>query len=405
MLPEIHLGPLTIQTFGICFAMGFLVAAGIIGRRFRELGEPADWTWELTFSVMVGGLVGSRVDYMLQNWSDVKHDFFGSLFSGSGLVWYGGVIGGGVWGGVWGGGAGLGARGGAVGAATRLARLEAAGPRVHPARAWLCDRAHRLPALRRRRLRNPQRPAVGDGVSEGHRADQRRSSSDAHLRDAGDGDRCPRALAVPRSPDRRALVRALPGAGRARAFPGRVHPPQRRRCAGADAAAAALAGDGRLRCRARRACAARRSSACVKSRYFLHLAALSSFALAQPLFAKLGPAPGYFAAHGMTSLEVVLFAVALIVLPPVVLFIPELIVVRRRPRWIVHLAIVAALAALIVLPPLGGFPTVLAYVVAGLLGIAFAAAYAVSRGVRAFTTLLALAPVFFLAWLLLLSPT
>jgi phosphatidylglycerol---prolipoprotein diacylglyceryl transferase len=92
--PEIHLGPLTIQTFGICFAMGFLVAAAIIGRRFEELGHPADWTWEMTFSVMVGGLVGSRLDFMIENWSDVKHDIFGSLFSGSGLVWYGGLIGG-----------------------------------------------------------------------------------------------------------------------------------------------------------------------------------------------------------------------------------------------------------------------------------------------------------------------
>src|SRR3954447_24774790 len=94
MLPEIHLGPLTIQTFGICFAAGFLVAAGIIGRRFRELGEPAEWTWEFTFSVMVGGLVGSRIDYMIENWDTVQHDIFGSLFSGSGLVWYGGVVGG-----------------------------------------------------------------------------------------------------------------------------------------------------------------------------------------------------------------------------------------------------------------------------------------------------------------------
>src|SRR3954453_15766264 len=94
MQPEIHLGPLTIQTFGICFAAGFLVAAAIIGRRFRELGEPPEWTWEMTFAVMIGGLVGSRVDFMLQNWSDVKDDFFGSLFSGSGLVWYGGVVGG-----------------------------------------------------------------------------------------------------------------------------------------------------------------------------------------------------------------------------------------------------------------------------------------------------------------------
>src|SRR3954447_14082916 len=94
MQPEIHLGPLTIQTFGICFALGFLAAAGLIGRRFRELGKPSDWTWELTFSVMVGGLVGSRVDFLLENWHEVSGDLLGNVFSGSGLVWYGGVVGG-----------------------------------------------------------------------------------------------------------------------------------------------------------------------------------------------------------------------------------------------------------------------------------------------------------------------
>jgi phosphatidylglycerol---prolipoprotein diacylglyceryl transferase len=94
VLPEIHLGPLTIQTFGICFAVGFIAAAGVISRRFRELGEPSDWAWELTFSVLVGGLVGARLDYMIENWDKVQHDLLGSLFSGSGLVWYGGAIGG-----------------------------------------------------------------------------------------------------------------------------------------------------------------------------------------------------------------------------------------------------------------------------------------------------------------------
>jgi phosphatidylglycerol:prolipoprotein diacylglycerol transferase len=94
MQPELHLGPLTIQTFGICFAVGFLAAAGVIARRFRELGESSDWSWELTFSVMVGGLVGSRLDYLIENWDKVKGDLLGNLFSGSGLIWYGGVIGG-----------------------------------------------------------------------------------------------------------------------------------------------------------------------------------------------------------------------------------------------------------------------------------------------------------------------
>jgi phosphatidylglycerol:prolipoprotein diacylglycerol transferase len=94
MQPEIHLGPLTIQTFGICFAVGFLAAAAVIGRRFRELGEPPDWAWEMTFSVLVGGLVGARLDYLIENWNKVHNDLLGNLFSGSGLIWYGGVIGG-----------------------------------------------------------------------------------------------------------------------------------------------------------------------------------------------------------------------------------------------------------------------------------------------------------------------
>jgi phosphatidylglycerol---prolipoprotein diacylglyceryl transferase len=94
VLPHIHLGPLTIQTFGICFAVGFLAAAGVIGRRLRELELPGEWTWELTFSVMVGGLVGARVDYLLENWDKVHGHLLKNAFSGSGLIWYGGVIGG-----------------------------------------------------------------------------------------------------------------------------------------------------------------------------------------------------------------------------------------------------------------------------------------------------------------------
>jgi phosphatidylglycerol---prolipoprotein diacylglyceryl transferase len=101
MQPEIHLGPLTIQTFGICFALGFLAAAGVIGRRLRELGKPADWTWEFTFAVLVGSLVGSRLDYILENWSKVSGDVLGNLFSGTGLIWYGGVVGGALGGLLW----------------------------------------------------------------------------------------------------------------------------------------------------------------------------------------------------------------------------------------------------------------------------------------------------------------
>ena len=53
-------------------------------RRLRELGKPVDWAYEMAFAAMVGGLVGSRVYYVVENYSQVKHDLIGSLFSGSG---------------------------------------------------------------------------------------------------------------------------------------------------------------------------------------------------------------------------------------------------------------------------------------------------------------------------------
>jgi len=92
--PEIDLGPLSLKTFGLMFALGFLAAGAVIARRFKELDKPVDWAYEMTFAALVGGIVGARVYYLLQNWSDVSDDLLGNIFSGSGLVWYGGAIGG-----------------------------------------------------------------------------------------------------------------------------------------------------------------------------------------------------------------------------------------------------------------------------------------------------------------------
>ena len=94
MQPEIHIGPLDLKTFGICFAAGFLVAGLLVSRRFRELEKPADWAYEMVFAALIGGLVGSRLDYVIQNWSKVSDDLLGNIVSGSGLVWFGGFVGG-----------------------------------------------------------------------------------------------------------------------------------------------------------------------------------------------------------------------------------------------------------------------------------------------------------------------
>ena len=94
MQPELDIGPLTLQTFGICFAVAFLFAGALVARRLNDTGEPADWSYELIFAALIGGLVGARIDFVIQNWSDVSGDVLGTIFSGSGLVWLGGVVGG-----------------------------------------------------------------------------------------------------------------------------------------------------------------------------------------------------------------------------------------------------------------------------------------------------------------------
>jgi phosphatidylglycerol---prolipoprotein diacylglyceryl transferase len=96
MQPELHLGPITLQTFGIAFGLGFVAAGAVLARRLRELDLPPDWAYEMIFAALVGGLVGARLNYLFQNWDKVSNDLLGNLFSGSGLVWLGGVIGGAI---------------------------------------------------------------------------------------------------------------------------------------------------------------------------------------------------------------------------------------------------------------------------------------------------------------------
>jgi phosphatidylglycerol:prolipoprotein diacylglycerol transferase len=96
MQPELEIGPITLQTFGIMFALGFIAAGALVARRLQELGKPVDWAYEMIFAALLGGIVGARLNFVLENWSEVSDDLLGNIFSGAGLVWYGGAIGGAI---------------------------------------------------------------------------------------------------------------------------------------------------------------------------------------------------------------------------------------------------------------------------------------------------------------------
>jgi phosphatidylglycerol:prolipoprotein diacylglycerol transferase len=96
MRPEIDVVGIPIKTFGLMFALAFLACGLMMAKRFKELGKPTDYAYEIIFAALIGGIVGSRLYWLVQHYDEAKDDLVGNLFSGSGLVWYGGVIGGAI---------------------------------------------------------------------------------------------------------------------------------------------------------------------------------------------------------------------------------------------------------------------------------------------------------------------
>ena len=96
MKPEVEILGISIKTFGVAFALGFIASGLVVARRLKELGRPTEWAYEIVFAALIGGVVGARGYYLIQHYDQVKHDLLGTVFSGSGLVWYGGAIGGAI---------------------------------------------------------------------------------------------------------------------------------------------------------------------------------------------------------------------------------------------------------------------------------------------------------------------
>ena len=88
--------------------------------------------------------------------------------------------------------------------------------------------------------------------------------------------------------------------------------------------------------------------------YFAHLAVLSAFAVAQPLFDLLGESPDFFAVRGSSRWDIMLFALAIVLVPPAALILVEAVacLVYRPFQRVVHLLFVAGLAGVVMIQAL-----------------------------------------------------
>ena len=88
------LGPLTIRWYGVMAAIGFLLATLLISMNRKRANMSDNQVSSLVFIAIICGVVGSRITYVLQNWSA---QFSGNLLETfridhGGLVFYGGFF-------------------------------------------------------------------------------------------------------------------------------------------------------------------------------------------------------------------------------------------------------------------------------------------------------------------------
>jgi phosphatidylglycerol:prolipoprotein diacylglycerol transferase len=90
-----QIGDFRLYSFGLMAALALIVPGLLLVRPLlMRRGVRADFAYELVVAAGIGGFIGARLYYLIENYAAVKADFWGVAFGGIGFTWYGGLIGG-----------------------------------------------------------------------------------------------------------------------------------------------------------------------------------------------------------------------------------------------------------------------------------------------------------------------
>ncbi|HEY8515183.1 MAG TPA: prolipoprotein diacylglyceryl transferase family protein [Candidatus Binatia bacterium] len=90
----VQIGPLALYSFGAMLALAFLAAGYVLGNLLEARGLDRGHASSIVWWAAIGGLVGSRVLAIINDWSGFVAAPLSSLLTGAGFVWYGGLVGG-----------------------------------------------------------------------------------------------------------------------------------------------------------------------------------------------------------------------------------------------------------------------------------------------------------------------
>ncbi len=87
-----NIGDFTVGTFGLCMVAGFIVSWILLKTEIKRRGLKKGIDVDMLLGAMVGGIVGAKGWYIVEHWGEFISDPGAYLFTGGGLVWYGGLI-------------------------------------------------------------------------------------------------------------------------------------------------------------------------------------------------------------------------------------------------------------------------------------------------------------------------
>ena len=90
--PTIELGPLNLRTFGFVVAVGVLVGAWLAARYGELHGIPRDITYSLAMRMVVAGVIGSRITWVLSHLDDLDSPLDAFAIWQGGLQFSGGFV-------------------------------------------------------------------------------------------------------------------------------------------------------------------------------------------------------------------------------------------------------------------------------------------------------------------------
>jgi len=93
MCPRLfQIGPFTVYGYGLMLALGFIAGSYLFVSEFKRRKLDPNIANNITIIALITGVLGSKILYLIENWSSFISDPIGMTFNPGGLTFYGGFL-------------------------------------------------------------------------------------------------------------------------------------------------------------------------------------------------------------------------------------------------------------------------------------------------------------------------